>query len=183
MDIIKIGGIRIQMQTLESAVKKAHLLGWASGAQYCIAESGVKWLKLVIAPEDVPYNPERFTFGYLDQYFGETKFMGFEHLSVVLPDGSWSPIWGMTYRATHFLEEQEGIREMYAFLRMALMEDTPHSVPFSPRGPNHVQDGKFQYRCGLSLPHHTILEFDGDEQIVRERSMVYELEFYGGTIC
>src|SRR3989344_5389802 len=74
---------------------------------------------------------------YHDTYFGSRDFIGEE---IVYKDNE--PVWGMNYYG-YILSETTSEKELYAFLRQALIKEYSDIVPV--RGPVNYQKDDWEY--------------------------------------
>ena len=110
------------------------------------------------------------TYFYRDRYFGSDPFAGQE---VVFSNGK--AIWVMNY-CGHILDRENREKEIYNFLKRALMEIS-EAQPF--RGPSEFILGNFKY---TSKSIGTINSFEGVEVIYSKNNKIYKLSFHGGLI-
>lgn len=129
---------------------------------------GIKSKKLKDKTEEIIYKKGKYF--YRDRYFGSNPFVGEEVIFANL-----KPIWSMNYYGKAF-SNKIPIKEIYAFLRKAMMELEPDR-PF--RGPNYFRDGKFEYKDN-SNGNTTF--FRGNEAIYYNGDLVYVLNYHGGKI-
>lgn len=106
---------------------------------------------------------------YIDTYLGSFHFIGEE---AVWEKGK--AVWGMNYYGKMLVEEiPQGFGE---FLKAALLR-VPRQAPF--RGPEEFSDGQYHYYCRWSGP---LGKFSGQERILHNDKLIYELAFHGGEI-
>jgi hypothetical protein len=122
------------------------------------------------ATKQLEYSAGRFF--YRDVYAGMSRFAGQE---MVYEDGI--VVWSMAYSGGLTTEAGgEGLAELYAFLRRALLAPASE-LPV--RGPKLLSDGELRYDC----VHEGALElFHGTEHITRSGVVLYELRFSGGAV-
>jgi len=107
---------------------------------------------------------------YRDRYFGSNPFAGEE--VVFLNNGV---IWVMNYRG-HILDKTISDREVYGFLKQALM-NVPEAAPF--RGPTEFTLGDYKY---VSKVQGDFNSYVGAEKIYLKNNKIYQLYFHGGII-
>ena len=116
---------------------------------------------------DLEYNEGNFK--YIDSYLGGFHFIGEEAV--------WenrTAFWGMNYYGKTLVAKiPDGFGE---FLKAALM-CVPQEAPY--RGPDHYAAGDFEYRC---RSQGSLESFEGWEEILFYKTLVYRLIFHGGEI-
>lgn len=117
-------------------------------------------------------NNKKYT--YHDTYFGGTKFIGEE---VVYCDSD-KPIWGMNYYGVTY-DETLGEEAMDKALRPALMKVGEDKNVIPVRGLSKFENNGYVYTFKTT---GTIENFDGIEQIYKEKKLIYELHCSGGII-
>ena len=111
---------------------------------------------------------------YHDTYFGGTKFMGEE----VVYCNSAKPIWGMNYYGVTY-DDTLGEEAMDKALRPALMKVEEDKNVIPARGASRFENNGYIYTFKTT---GTIENFDGIEQIYKDRNLIYELHCSGGII-
>ncbi len=117
------------------------------------------------------YHFEKDGLIYHDTYFGSRDFIGEE---IIYKDNE--PVWGMNYYG-YILSETTNEKELYAFLRKALMQEYSDIIPV--RGPMSFQDGDWEY--GNSADGE-LGRFTGIEEIYRASVLVYRCNYHGRFI-
>ena len=117
------------------------------------------------------YHFEKDGLIYHDTYFGSRDFIGEE---IVYKDNE--PVWGMNYYG-YLLSEATSEKELYIFLRKALMQEYSDILPV--RGPTNFQNGDWEY--GNSADGE-LDRFTGTEEIYRAGVLVYKCHYHGGFI-
>ena len=117
------------------------------------------------------YHFEKDGLIYHDTYFGSRDFIGEE---IVYKDNE--PVWGMNYYG-YLLSEATSEKELYIFLRKALMQEYSDILPV--RGPTNFQNGDWEY--GNSADGE-LDRFTGTEEISRAGVLVYKCHYHGGFI-
>ena len=108
---------------------------------------------------------------YRDIYVGVAAFSGQETVS-----HAEVPVWAMVYSGGLLPDAARPTREVYAFLRRALLK-VPDSRPY--RGPPMFQEGDFVYvNQWEGGPEH----FRGVERIAQDGRHIYELVYAGGLL-
>lgn len=108
---------------------------------------------------------------YHDTYFGSRDFMGEE---VVYKGGE--PVWGLNYYG-YILSEMTNEKELYSFLRQALMQEYSDIIPV--RGPKNHQQNDWEYNNSAK---GELDRFTGTEEIYRAGVLVYKCHYHGGFI-
>jgi hypothetical protein len=117
------------------------------------------------------YHFEKDNLIYHDTYFGGRDFIGSE---VVYKDGM--PIWGMNYYG-YVLEPSVNEKEVYDFLRQALMQEYSDIIPV--RGPKSHAKEEWRYK---NMPEGGLDRFAGKEEIYRDDELLYHADYHGGFI-
>src|SRR3989344_2033671 len=113
------------------------------------------------------YHFEKDDLIYHDTYFGSRDFIGEE---VVYKNNG--PVWGMNYYG-HILSDQTDHKEVYGFLREALMQEYSDIIPV--RGPKSFQKGDWGYNNSVE---GEIDRFVGIEEICRAGALVYKAYYH-----
>lgn len=108
---------------------------------------------------------------YHDTYFGRRDFIGGE---IVYKNEK--PVWGENYFG-FVLANDIGEKEVYAFLREALMQAHDNVIPV--RGPAKFSDGDWNYQF---LAKGGLENFAGQEKILVNGKVVYRCLVHGGLI-
>lgn len=117
------------------------------------------------------YHFEKGSLTYHDTYFGGRDFIGEE---IVYDNGK--PVWGANYFG-FVLDADADEKEVYGFLRRALMQEHNGTVPV--RGPsNYSADGK-TYRLAVD---GDLVRFSSTEEISFGGNVVYRCFVHGGMI-
>lgn len=111
---------------------------------------------------------------YHDTYFGGTRFIGEE---VVYCDND-KPIWGMNYYGVTF-DNTLAEETMDKALRPALIRVGEDKNVIPVRGPMKLENNGYTY---LFKTTGTIENFDGVEQIYKDKALIFELHCSGGII-
>lgn len=117
------------------------------------------------------YHFEKDGLIYHDTYFGSRDFIGEE---VVYKDNK--PVWGLNYYGL-ILSETTNEKELYGFLREALMQEYSDIIPV--RGPKNYQQGDWEYNNSAD---GELDRFTGTEEIYRAGVLVYKCHYHGGFI-
>lgn len=117
------------------------------------------------------YHFEKDDLIYHDTYFGSRDFIGEE---VVYKDNE--PVWGLNYYG-YILSETTNEKELYGFLREALMQEYSDIIPV--RGPKNYQQGDWEYNNSAD---GELDRFTGTEEIYRAGVLVYKCHYHGGFI-
>lgn len=121
--------------------------------------------------ESDDYHFEKDDLIYHDTYFGARDFIGEE---VVYKDSE--PVWGMNYYG-YILAEFTNEKELYGFLRQALMQESSDIIPV--RGPKSHQNGDWEYNNSAD---GELDRFTGVEEIYKAGVLVYRANYHGGFI-
>lgn len=122
-------------------------------------------------PGSEDYHFEKDGLVYHDTYFGSRDFIGGE---VVYEGGK--VVWGANYFG-FVLDEAVGEKDVYAFLREALMQEGGGVVPV--RGPAHYKAGNKEYRF---VVEGGLESFQGTEEILFDSRVVYRCHLHGGMV-
>ena len=117
------------------------------------------------------YHFEKDGLIYHDTYFGGRDFIGEE---IVYKDQK--PVWGANYFG-FVLDDELNERDIYAFLRKALMQEYEDVIPV--RGPAKFSDGEWSYQFS---PNGGLENFTGQEEILFNGKVVYRCFVHGGFI-
>lgn len=117
------------------------------------------------------YHFEKGGLIYHDTYFGGRDFIGGE---IVYKDKI--PVWGMNYYG-YVLEPSVSEKEVYGFLRKALMQDYFDVIPV--RGPKSYEDNIWRY---TNTVEGNLARFTGKEEIYSGNELVYLAHYHGGSI-
>ena len=117
------------------------------------------------------YHFEKGNLIYHDTYFGARDFIGSE---VVYKDEL--PVWGMNYYG-YILSPKIKEKELYGFLRQALMEEYMDVIPV--RGPKEYKNGEWRY---TNQANGGLNRFTGVEEICFKNELVYKADYHGGFI-
>ena len=117
------------------------------------------------------YHFEQGNLTYHDTYFGGRDFIGEE---IVYQDGK--PVWGANYFGV-ILDETVNEKDVYAFLRQALMQEYTDVIPV--RGPAKFSDGEWTYQFNAN---GGLASFSGQEEIVLRGKNIYRCLIHGGLI-
>ena len=117
------------------------------------------------------YHFEKGSLIYHDTYFGSRDFIGEE---IVYKDNE--PVWGMNYYG-YILSEATNEKELYGFLREALMQEYSDIIPV--RGGKNYQNNDWEYNnsAGGELDR-----FTGIEEIYKAGVLVYKAFYHGGLV-
>ncbi len=121
--------------------------------------------------ESEDYHFEKDDLIYHDTYFGGRDFIGEE---IVYKEGT--PVWGANYFG-FILTDVVGEKEVYDFLRQALMEDNDEAIPL--RGASNFTKGDWDYRFSAT---GKLGNFSGQEEISLKGKAVYRCLVHGGFI-
>ena len=117
------------------------------------------------------YHFERGDLMYHDTYFGGRDFIGEE---IVYENKK--PVWGANYFG-FILDDEIGEKEVYNFLRKALMQEYQDGIPV--RGPAKFSDGEWTYQFTAK---GGLENFVGQEEILLHAKIVYRCLIHGGFI-
>lgn len=117
------------------------------------------------------YHFEKDGLVYHDTYFGSRDFIGEE---IVYQDDK--PTWGANYYG-FVLDENIGEKEVYDFLRKALMQEYESMVPV--RGPAKFDAGDWEYHFTVD---GDLARFTGQEEISLKGKVIYRCYVHGGYI-
>ena len=117
------------------------------------------------------YHFEKDNLIYHDTYFGSRDFMGEE---IVYKDNE--PVWGLNYYG-YILSVATNEKELYGFLRQALMQEYSDIIPV--RGPVNYQKDDWEYSNSTD---GELDRFTGTEEIYRAGVLVYKCHYHGGFI-
>ena len=117
------------------------------------------------------YHFEKDGLIYHDTYFGGRDFIGGE---IVYENEK--PVWGANYFG-FVLDEKTSEKDVYDFLRQALMQEYDDVIPV--RGPSHYSVDDKEYRFALE---GDLSNFSGKEEISFGGRVVYRCLIHGGMI-
>jgi hypothetical protein len=117
------------------------------------------------------YHFEKDGLAYHDTYFGARDFIGAE---IVYEDGR--PAWGANYFGV-VLDDEVNEKDVYDFLRQALMQDQREVIPV--RGPALYSADDRLYRFAVD---GGLANFSGTEEILFAGKIVYRCLIHGGMI-
>ncbi len=117
------------------------------------------------------YHFEKDGLAYHDTYFGGRDFIGEE---IVYEKGK--PVWGANYFGV-VLDEHTSEKDVYGFLRMALMAESEGAIPV--RGPSSFSAAGKEYRF---VAEGDLWNFSGKEEIFFGGKLVYRALVHGGMI-
>jgi len=129
--------------------------------------NGKKWIKETNGSTTIPF--EKGDFKSHDNFFGGEPYGG---RVVVLYKNK--PVWMMVYYG--WVLENISVDKVYAILKKALMQ-MPTETPF--RGPNEFKDNEFTY---LNNWAGKIDRYSGEEQIIKNKKLIYKANYMGGYI-
>lgn len=124
-----------------------------------------------LRPASKDYHSEKDNLIYHDTYFGERNFIGEE---VIYENNI--PVWGANYYG-FVIGEEINEKDVYAFLRQALMQDCGGIIPV--RGPAAFKGEGPEYRFNV---FGGLENFVGTEEIYFDEKIVYRCSIHGGTI-
>ncbi|MBI5803961.1 XRE family transcriptional regulator [Candidatus Pacearchaeota archaeon] len=117
------------------------------------------------------YHFEKGDLIYHDTYFGGRDFIGEEIIYE-----KKKPIWGANYFG-FIIDKEIDEKEVYDFLRQALMQDYENNVPV--RGPSYFSYGEWTYKFSFD---GDLGNFSGEESILFKNKIVYRCLVHGGFI-
>lgn len=117
------------------------------------------------------YHFEQDSLIYHDTYFGGRDFIGEE---VVYENRK--PVWGMNYYG-YVLNPSTSEKEVYDFLRKALMQEYSNVIPV--RGAGSYVEGVWKY---TNKPVGDLGRFTGVEEIYKNRELLYRADYHGGYV-
>ena len=120
-------------------------------------------------PDSKDYTFKKYDYYYLDSHIGRQKFIGQE---IIWKDEK--SFWGMNYVGK--LLTNEVPNGFTTFLTDALSKvnvDSPY------RGPKSYRASDFEYQCSWT---GEVDSFKGEEVISYKGSVVFKLDFHGGTL-
>jgi len=117
------------------------------------------------------YHFEKDGLIYHDTYFGDRNFIGEE---IVYENKK--PVWGANYFG-FILDEKIGEKDVYNFLRKALMQEYDDVIPV--RGPASFSAGNKEYRFSAD---GSLENFSGKEEILFDGKVIYRCLVHGGMI-
>lgn len=117
------------------------------------------------------YHFEKDDLIYHDTYFGSRDFIGEE---IVYKNKE--PVWGLNYYG-YILSKDIDHKELYGFLRKALMQEYSDIIPV--RGPKSYQDGDWEYN---NSSIGDLSRLTGVEEIYKAGVLIYKADYHGGFI-
>lgn len=117
------------------------------------------------------YHFEKDGLMYHDTYFGGRDFIGGE---IVYENKK--PVWGANYFG-FILDEKVSEKDVYDFLRKALMQEYDDAIPV--RGPSNFSADDKEYRFSAD---GDLTNFSGKEEILLSGKVVYRCLVHGGMI-
>lgn len=148
--------------------KLAQFLNAANKATYANKEAPK------VAPSRLKSEDYHFEQGgliYHDTYFGGRDFIGGE---IVYENEK--PVWGANYFG-FVLDENISEKDVYDFLRLALMQEYDDVIPV--RGPKHFSTDDKEYRF---VVNGDLANFFGAEEISFGGKVVYRCYLHGGFV-
>jgi hypothetical protein len=117
------------------------------------------------------YRFEKGELIYHDTYFGGRDFIGEE-----IVYKNQKPVWGANYFG-FILDDNVGEKDVYDFLRQALMQDYDDVIPI--RGPKNfsAEDKEYRFTADGDLTN-----FSGKEEIYFGGKVIYRCFVHGGFI-
>jgi len=117
------------------------------------------------------YHFEKDGLIYHDTYFGGRDFIG----EAIVYENE-KPMWGTNYFG-FVLDEKVNEKDVYDFLRLALMKEYNNVIPV--RGPSNfsANDKEYRFIVNGDLPN-----FSGTEEILFAGKVVYRCLIHGGMI-
>ena len=146
----------------------AKFLNEANKATY-VNKSAPKVAPSRLKSED--YHFEKDGLIYHDTYFGGRDFIGEE---IVYENEK--PMWGANYFG-FVLDEKVSEKDVYDFLRKALMQEYDNVIPV--RGPSNFSADDKEYRF---IVNGNLASFSGTEEILFGGKVVYRCLIHGGMI-
>ena len=119
--------------------------------------------------EDYHFEKDRFI--YHDTYFGSRNFIGEE---IIYKDHK--PVWGANYFG-FIIDPEVGEKEIYDFLRQSLMQEYDDVIPV--RGPSSFSIENWDYNFSAN---GNLTNFNGEEEILFDKKVVYRCLLHGGFI-
>ncbi len=117
------------------------------------------------------YHFEKDDLIYHDTYFGSRDFIGEE---IIYKNNK--PVWGANYFG-FILDEDVDVKEVYDFLRKALIQEYDDVIPV--RGPSSFLAGDKEYRF---IVEGNLSNFSAKEEILFKNKVVYRCLLHGGLI-
>jgi hypothetical protein len=153
------------MDDLEKFIVKAKANSWVGGSK----SSAQKPKSSRLGSFDSTF--EEGSYFYQDSFFGETQFCGQEHVCL-----RRQPVWSQAYygylvRPDIFDGSQT--REILKIALRALYREYRFLGGFS------FQHERYQY---VDVSHGDYRNFHGQEQIIYDSTVVYELRYFGGIV-
>ena len=152
----------MNLQTLTEFLNEANKVTYANKDAPKVAPS---------RPKSEDYHFEKDGLIYHDTYFGGRDFIGGE---IVYENEK--PVWGANYFG-FVLDEKVSEKDVYDFLRKALMQEYDDAIPV--RGPSNFSADDKEYRF---VVNGDLVNFSGTEEISFEGKVVYRCFIHGGFI-
>ena len=149
-------------ETLAKFLNEANKATYANKTAPKVAPSRLK-------SED--YHFEKDGLIYHDTYFGGRDFIGEE----IIYENE-KPVWGTNYFG-FVLDEKVSEKDVYDFLRKALMQEYDDAIPV--RGPSNFSADDKEYRF---VADGDLVSFSGKEEILFGEKVVYRCLIHGGMI-
>jgi hypothetical protein len=162
MKIIKIFMNKITQKELAEFLELANKQTYAN-------ESAPKTRATRLKSEDYQFENDNLI--YHDTYFGSRDFIGEE---IVYKDNE--SVWGMNYYG-YIFSETTNEKEVYGFLREALMQECKNIIPV--RGPEKCESGDWKYENSVD---GELSRFSGIEKIFKDDRLLYQGSYHGGFI-
>lgn len=122
-----------------------------------------------LGSQDYEYREGEFL--YHDTFFGSRDFIGEE-----IVYKKEKPIWGMNYNG-FIVDKNTDEKDIYTFLRKALAQDYDGIIPI--RGPKNFKIENYEYKNNVS---GGLDRFEGREEILKDKKLIYYAIFHGGLI-
>ena len=152
----------MNLQTLGDFLNHANKSTYAN-------KDAAKAISTRLGSED--YHFEEGDYVYHDTYFGGSDFIGGE-----IVYEKQRPVWGMNYYG-YVLDNAKTVKEVYDFLRRALMSECGNVIPV--RGPRLLEVDEWRY---TNEPLGTLDRFVGKENIFFGGTLLYRCDYHGGFV-